>query len=205
MMRDDPVVPAPLFFFGAMSPYSWFAAERLERALPAARWRGVFAGALFKANGRVSWGLTERRAEGIADCEARAAAHGLGPIRWPDPWPTNDLLVARAMAFAAGSNAAGGGLQPFALTAMRLAFLEGADLAEPDAVREAARRSGIGADELRDVLADPVVKDALRSTNDEALALGVFGVPTIAVGQELFWGDDHVEDAASAYALSSRG
>ena len=104
-MRDDHGVPSPLFFFGAMSPYSWFAAERLERALPAASWRGVFAGALFKANGRVSWGLTERRSEGIADCEARAAAHRLGPIRWPDPWPTNDLLVARAMAFVARSNA----------------------------------------------------------------------------------------------------
>src|SRR5271167_3339507 len=92
--------PRPLFFFGAMSPYSWFAAERIERLLPQAQWRGVLAGALFKANDRVSWGLTERRDQGIADCRARAAAHGLGPIHWPDPWPTSDLLVARAMAYA---------------------------------------------------------------------------------------------------------
>ena len=81
-----------------MSPYSWFAAERIKQLLPEAQWRGVLAGAIFKANGRVSWGLTERRGEGIADCEARAAAHGLGPIRWPEPWPTSDLLIARAMA-----------------------------------------------------------------------------------------------------------
>lgn len=81
----------PLFFFGAMSPYSWLAAERIERLLPQARWRGVLAGGLFKANGRVSWGLTERRMEGMAACEERASAHGLGPIRWPEPWPTSDL------------------------------------------------------------------------------------------------------------------
>ncbi len=61
-MRDDLSMPGPpLFFFGAMSPYSWLAAERIGGLLPQARWRGVLAGALFKANGRVSWGLTERR------------------------------------------------------------------------------------------------------------------------------------------------
>ena len=89
------------FFFGAMSPYSWFAAERIDAVLPEASWRPVFAGGLFRAAGRASWGLDERRAAGIADCEARAAAHGLGPIRWPEPWPTNDVLVARAMIVAA--------------------------------------------------------------------------------------------------------
>ena len=83
---------APRFFFGAMSPYSWFAAERIELLLPEARWSGVLAGAIFKANDRVSWGLTERRQAGMADCDARAAQHGLGPIRWPEPWPTSDLL-----------------------------------------------------------------------------------------------------------------
>jgi 2-hydroxychromene-2-carboxylate isomerase len=207
--------PVPRFFFGAMSPYSWFAAERIERLLPHARWRGVFAGALFKANGRGSWALTERREPGIADCEARAAQHGLGPIRWPEPWPTSDLLIARAMAFVErsanspaqppagrtagdGDAAAGRALKVFALAAMRLAFLEGADLGEVDAVLEAGRRVGINAEELRAALAEPQVKDALRAVNDEALSLGVFGVPTIVVGERSFWGDDRLAEAASA-------
>ena len=189
-MHDDPPV-APQFFFGAMSPYSWFAAERIEQLLPQARWRGVLAGAIFKANGRVSWGLTEHRPDGIEDCRARAAVHGLGPICWPDPWPTSDLLIARAMAFAER-------LGPFALTAMRLAFLEGADLGDPEAILEAGRRTGIDGHDLEHALGDPVIKDALRATTDEALALGVFGVPTIAVGGQLFWGDDRLEDAVAA-------
>jgi 2-hydroxychromene-2-carboxylate isomerase len=211
-------LPQPRFFFGAMSPYSWFAAERIQRLLPEAQWRGVFAGALFKANGRASWGLGERRAEGIADCEARAAAHGLGPIHWPAPWPTSDLLVARAMAFAEKGPPpsqptpdhllAAGGASPmlvrFALAAMRLAFLEGADLGELDAVLEAGRRSGIDTHELRDALADPDIKTALRGLTDEALALGVVGVPTVAVGEDLFWGDDRLEGAARAYRSVQR-
>lgn len=194
-MRDDGQM-TPLFFFGAMSPYSWFTAERIDELLPRAQWRGVLAGAVFKAHDRVSWGLTEQRAAGMADCEARAEAYRLGPIRWPDPWPTSDLLVARAMAFADIREA----LKPFALSAMRLAFLEGADLGERGTVIEAGRRVGIDASALDSALVDPAVKDALRARTDEALTLGVFGVPTIAVGEELFWGDDRLRDAALADA-----
>lgn len=190
---------APLFFFGAMSPYSWFAAERIGGLLADAQWRGVFAGAVFKAADRVSWGLTEQRAAGIADCERRAAVLGLGPIRWPEPWPTSDLLLARAMAYAQSKK----DLQkPFALEAMRLCFQEGRDLGELDSVLEAGRRAGIAAAELEAALADRSVKDALRAVTDDAIARGVFGVPTVALGTELFWGDDRLEDAAAAHLRS---
>jgi 2-hydroxychromene-2-carboxylate isomerase len=189
-------MPPPRFFFGAMSPYSWFAAERIDQLLPNARWHGVFAGAVFKANGRVSWGLTERRAGEIAECEARAAEYGLGPIRWPQAWPTSDLLVARAMAFAEQH----GQLEAFALAAMRLSFLEAADLVELGVVLEAGRRVGLGESELESALDEQAIKDALRRTTEEALALGVFGVPTVAVGGELFWGDDRLADAADAHS-----
>jgi 2-hydroxychromene-2-carboxylate isomerase len=187
----------PVFYFGAMSPYSWFAAERIGQLLPQARWRGVFAGAIFKANGRSSWGLGERRGAGIADCQARAAAHALGPMRWPQPWPTNDVTIARAMLFAQRR----GVLEPFALAAMRMAFREGADLGQTPVVLEAGRRVGIDEQALQRALADPEIKDALRAATDEALAAGVFGVPTVAVGAELFWGDDRLEQAS---AVASR-
>ena len=41
-------------------------------------------------------------------------------------------------------------------------------------------------------------KDRLREATREAYERGVRGVPTIAVGEELFWGDDRLEDAAAA-------
>jgi 2-hydroxychromene-2-carboxylate isomerase len=193
----------PRFYFGAMSPYSWFAAERIERVLPQARWRGVFAGAVFKQNDRSSWGLDERRGAGISDCDERAAAQGLGPIRWPDPWPTNDLLVARAMAFCARADERDRGdgdelMRAYGLAAMRLSFLEGVDLGEREAVLEAGRRVGIGERELGAALDDQQIKDATRALTDEAVAAGVFGVPTVLVGEQIFWGDDRLEDAVAA-------
>ena len=218
---------APSFYFGVMSPYSWFAAERIDRVLPQARWRGVLAGVVFKAHQRTSWGLTEQREQGIADCQLRAAEHGLGPIVWPEPWPTSDLLAGRAMAFCerldrdaspagakagAGSGAdarpgAGAGdlLKAFALNAMRMAFLEGVDMQELDAVIEAGRRSGLDEHDLREALGDQQVKDELRAITDEALSAGVFGVPTVQVGGQLFWGDDRLQQAADAYRASRTG
>jgi 2-hydroxychromene-2-carboxylate isomerase len=187
--------PPPTFYFGAMSPYSWLAAERIERLLPEARWRGVLAGVVFAAHGRTSWGLTENRAAGLADCEARAAARGLGPISWPREWPTSDLHAARAMVFADRR----GLLKPFALAAMRLAFREGADLADRDVVLTAGSRVGIEEAELELALGSPLVKQELRDLNEEALAAGVFGVPSVLIAGELFWGDDRLEDAAQAY------
>jgi 2-hydroxychromene-2-carboxylate isomerase len=185
----------PQFFLGAMSPYSWITAERIAQVLPHARWRGVLLGAVFKATDRVSWGLTERRAQGMADCEARAKTYGLGPIRWPEPWPTSDLLIARAMVFAESRDL----LERFALSAMRLCFLEGRNLSEPDTVLTAGEQVGIDRAELEQALADQAIKDLLRAQTDEVLALGVFGVPTVVVGTELFWGDDRLEEAAQSY------
>ena len=189
----------PVFYFGAMSPYSWLAAERIERLLPEAHWRGVLAGVVFTVHGRTSWGLTEDRARGLADCESRAAARGLGAISWPEQWPTSDLHAARAMLVADGH----GLLHQFSLTAMRMAFLEGADLADVREVLEAGRRVGLDGAELEARMADPDIKQALRELNEEALAAGVFGVPTVVVDGELFWGDDRLEEAAAAHRGSS--
>jgi len=196
-----PVADAPRFYFAAMSPYSWLAAERIGTVLPQATWVPVTAAFVFKANGRTSWGLTEQRERGIAESEQRARAYGLGPIHWPDPWPASDIPVARAMTFAASIDR----LAPYALGCMRLAFLEGRGLEQTETLRDAADRCGIDADELTAALARDEIKQALRDETDAAVALGVFGVPTVIVEGELFWGDDRLQDAAVAHRRALSG
>jgi 2-hydroxychromene-2-carboxylate isomerase len=189
-MRAD----EPTLFFGAMSPYSWLTCERIGELLPQARWQPIFVGGLLRAVGRESWGMGERREREMAECERRARAYGVGEMRWPERWPTNDVLVARGMVFAAWQ----GLLERFALAAMRVAFLEAGDLGERETVLEAGRRAGLAAGELEAALAGEDVKRALREATDGARAQGVMGVPTVAVGVELFWGDDRLEQAAAA-------
>jgi 2-hydroxychromene-2-carboxylate isomerase len=189
-----PPMTRTLFHFGAMSPYSWFAAERIGELIPDAQWRPVFAGGLFRATGRSTWGLRDRRAAGIADCEARAQLHGLGPMTWPEGWPSSDVLVARALVVADRQRL----LEPFALTAMRAQFRDGQRLDDPDALKRVAGEVGLDAADLIEAVSTAAVKDSLRARTDDAVALGVFGVPTVVVDDRLFWGDDCLNDAAEA-------
>jgi 2-hydroxychromene-2-carboxylate isomerase len=185
----------PVLYFDVGSPFVYLAAERIEQVLGVDPvWQPVLVGGLFKATGRSSWarGDAERRAAGIRDIEARAARNGLPPMRWPDPWPGDYLTAMRAATWAQSQGAA----KAFAHAATRRAFVEGRDLSLTDEVLAALEAAGLAAD--ASVLADPGVKLALREATDAAHARGVFGVPTVAVGAELFWGDDRLEEAAAA-------
>jgi 2-hydroxychromene-2-carboxylate isomerase len=129
----------------------------------------------------------------MAEIERRTRGYGLPPMRWPDPWPSNYLTAMRAATFAF---AVGRGHE-FAMRAFRNAFQRGVELSSPVHVFEAAEAVGLDRLETQRAVADPEVKEALRAATDEAFRIGVFGVPTIAVDDELFWGDDRLEDAAS--------
>jgi 2-hydroxychromene-2-carboxylate isomerase len=48
----------------------------------------------------------------------------------------------------------------------------------------------LGIDDLDAVLTDPDYKDMLKTNTNEAISRGVYGVPTFAINDQLFWGDD---------------
>jgi 2-hydroxychromene-2-carboxylate isomerase len=180
-------------FVDVGSPYAYLAAERAAGVLGVEPvFEPVLLGAIFQARGFGSWAETDARLEGMREVERRAALYGLPSVRWPEPWPGNMLLAMRAATAAAR---AGSG-RAFLVAALRLAFRDGRDLSDPAAVRDAALTAGLEGDELLAAAQDPVVKAALRERTEAAVALGVLGVPTVAVGAELFWGDDRLEDAA---------
>jgi 2-hydroxychromene-2-carboxylate isomerase len=187
------------FYFDLGSPFAYLAAERLHEVLPEpVQWEPVSLGGLFKLADRSSWSLgeNERRQAGMTEVERRARLYELPPVRWPDPWPGNYLMAMRAATFA---YQAGPGRE-FTMQAFRNAFQEGLDLSVPTNVLKAAHDAGLDPLEVEQATQDPEIKLALRETTDAAHSLGVFGVPTIAIGEELFWGDDRLDDAATHLA-----
>jgi 2-hydroxychromene-2-carboxylate isomerase len=189
--------PEPTFYFDLGSPYAYLVAERMDEVLPGTvLWQPVSLGALFKLNGRSSWALAgvDSRQAGMAEVERRALLYGLEQLRWPDPWPTNYLYAMRAAtyAFAVGRG------REFTREVFRYAFARGRDLAIVEHVLSAAEQAGLDPGAVDAATRDPAIKLALRSATDAAHASGVFGVPTVAVGEELFWGDDRLPDAAAA-------
>jgi 2-hydroxychromene-2-carboxylate isomerase len=189
------------FYFDLGSPFAYLTAERLPELFPEpVVWQPVSLGALFKANGRSSWALGDlrRREGGMAEVERRARSYGLAEVRWPDPWPSNYLFAMRAAtyAFQVGHG------RELTLHAFRNAFQDGRDLGLEENVLRAAEEAGLDAHAVAEATRDPQVKLALRSATETAHERGVFGVPTLAVGDELFWGDDRLTDAATALRTS---
>jgi 2-hydroxychromene-2-carboxylate isomerase len=187
---------APEFYFDTNSPYAYLAANRIGELIPDAVWRPVALPIIFRAIGKVPWSLSDERPAGVAECERRAAERGLPPLRWPEGWPaeTWSFTLLRAAVVAEEHDL----IVPFSLECFRLMFAECRSLTEIDTVLDAARAVGLDPDEVRSRIGEPEVKDRLKAYTDEALALGATGVPTVAAGGELYWGDDRLEEAAAA-------
>lgn len=194
----------PTFYFDLGSPFAYLAAERLHGALgDAVAWQAVSLGALFKLTGRSSWSLgdPERRQAGMAEVERRARLYGLPPVRWPDPWPGNYLTAMRAATFVYREHRG----NEFTMQAFRNAFQEGSDLSVLEEVLRAADQAGLDPHVVEAAIHDQEIKLALRNATDAAHEHGVFGVPTIAIDGELFWGDDRLDDAAAHLRASRIG
>ena len=189
------------FYYDLGSPYAYLSAERIsglftEAGLEQPEWQPILLGGLFRHFDRGSWALTEARAEGIAEIEERAARYGMPPIVWPDPWPGEMLNAMRVATFAKQT----GRTVSFSLAAFRQAFAAGRDLGDPDNVMIAGAACELHPRALLKAVETDVVKSALREATDAAGDLGVEGVPTLAVGGRLFWGDDRLEEAIEVAA-----
>ena len=187
------------FYFDLGSPYAYLTAERIsglfsEAELEQPEWQPILLGGLFQRFDRGSWSLTPAREEGMAEVERRASAYGLPKIVWPEPWPGNTLIAMRTATYAKQV----GRTVSFALAAFRQAFAAGRDLTDPDNVLVAAAACELHPNAVVKAVQTEGVKNALREATDEAAERGVIGVPSLVVGEEVFWGDDRLEEAVAA-------
>ncbi len=193
-----------VFYYDLASPYAYLSAERVsglfaEAELEQPEWQPVLLGGLFARFGRSSWGEGPERVAGMRECERRASAYGLPPFSWPDPWPGNSLTAMRAATFAKQT----GRIVSFSLAAYRQEFVAGRDITELDTILISGASCELHPRAVSKAVETRGVKDALRAATDEAGDRGITGVPAVRVGDEIFWGDDRLEEAVAA-AVSAR-
>src|SRR4051794_17536833 len=159
----------PVFLYDVGSPWCWLAGERLHAVLGTVpEWRPVLAEAED----------VDREA-----VECAAAAQGLPPPRWPDPFPFDSELAMRAAAFAKQTGRA----VAFSLAAMRQAFAGGRDLGDIENVLIAAAACELHPRAVLKGIETRAVREALPR---------VERVPALRVGTELVTGPDAPEAAA---------
>ena len=185
----------PVFYYDLGSPYAYLAAERVHGVLPVAPiWQPILLGGIWRLTGGGSWAWSDDRADGMAEVERRAAQYGLPPIRWPEGWPGDTLTAMRAATFAQQA----GRVVAFSLAAFRQAFAAGRDLSDTDTVLVAAAACELHPRALLRAIESRSVKQRLEAATRDAARRGVRGVPTVAVDDRLFFGDDRIEAAAAA-------
>ncbi|MFN2611968.1 MAG: 2-hydroxychromene-2-carboxylate isomerase [Solirubrobacterales bacterium] len=193
------------FYYDLSSPYAYLAAERIsgvfsEAAAEQPVWQPISFPFLLRESGRVPWSLKPggANADDLAEIQRRAAERGLPRVVYPEGWPAESYSLAAIRAAVYAKQA--GRVVSYSLAAFRQAFAGGRRLDHLDNVVIAAAACELHPNAVLKGIETESVKEKLKQATDEAIALGVVGIPTVAVGGELFWGDDHLEKAAAAAA-----
>jgi len=184
------------WYFDFVSPFAYLQSEQLGSLAPriSVRYRPVLFAGLLGAHGQK--GPAEIPAKRIFTyrfCVWQAKRLGIR-LRFPPEHPFNPLPLLR-LAVACGSS------PDVVHRIFRFVWQDGRLPDLPIEWAELVGELGIRDAEAR--IATPEVKDELRRNTDEAISRGVFGVPTLAIGAELFWGADATQMAADHAASGS--
>ena len=185
---------APAFYFDLSSPEAYLVAERILQVMPVAtEWVPVLARDLPGGDPFDGFRCADDRDIALARIERAAAARGLQPVRWPDPFPFDSELAMRAATFARqiGRSVA------FGLAAFRQAYAGGRSLAEADNVLIAASACEMHPAAILRSVHTRSVTGALEAATAAAVARGARGAPAIAVGDRVFHGDGGLDEAAA--------
>lgn len=185
------------FWFEFASTYSYPAAMRVGRLAAEAgvelRWRAFLLGPIFHEQGWNNSPFNLYPAKGRymwRDLERICAREGL-PFTRSSVFPRNALLPARiACAYADAT-----WLPEFVRATYVASFGEDRDISHPDVIADVLERIGQPAAAIIEQAQSPESKLRLREQTAEAQRRGIFGAPTIFVGDEMFWGNDRLEDA----------
>jgi 2-hydroxychromene-2-carboxylate isomerase len=176
------------FYFDYISPYSYLGWHRLQAFAPehglVVELKPTLFAALLNHFGHIGPGeIPVKQRYIFKDCTRAAALLGV-PFEPPASHPFNPLPSLRATLLD---------MDPETRTRLvtRLyaaTWAESRDVGSPDVVSELA--SEVGVPDVLTRIQDPAIKKKLLDLGAEAIELGVFGVPSMVVDGEVFWGTD---------------
>ena len=126
------------------------------------------------------------------DIERRAKKHGLPVPRAPVPYPLQEFDLANKIGLVA--NIEGWYLEYFRET-YKVWFLEGKEAGSKQNLEETFKNLDKDLLQVFEKSKQPVIANEYNANTEEALAKGIFGAPSFSVENEIFWGDDRLEDA----------
>ncbi len=187
------------FYFSFRSPYSYLAGPRAfalsdEFDVDVA-FRGVIPMAM-----RGQAVPASKRIHTLRDTKREADRLGMPFGRIHDP------IGAGAMrCLLVGEHAVDMGRErDFVLSASRGIWGEAVDVASDAGLRLVAERAGLDWTACRAALDDQDLLARVEANSDRVVELGHWGVPLFVLGEEIFWGQDRIEDVVAALRSAGR-
>jgi len=184
------------FWFFIGSTYSYLSVRRIDRVARdegvAFRWRPFNVRAIMIEQNNIPFrDKPVKSAYMWRDIERRAEKYGLAP-KLPAPYPLENSELANRVAILGERE---GWCADYVRATYRRWFEHGEEPGAQPCLSGSLEE--IGQDPLRVIEAAKAdeIGERLRASTDEAKALGIFGSPTFVVDDEIFWGDDRMEDA----------
>ncbi|NMG45455.1 2-hydroxychromene-2-carboxylate isomerase [Aromatoleum toluvorans] len=194
------------FWYEFASSYSYLSVMRIEAlardAGVAVEWKPFLLGPVFLAMGwnDSPFNIYPPKGRYMWRDLARLADKYALPFRLPSCFPRNGLLAARV----ALQGVVPGWVAEFSRRVMLANFAEDRDIGDAEVVGAILADLGLPAGELLAAAVTDDNKLALRRQTERASELGMFGAPSFRAGDELFWGNDRLEDAL-AWARRAAG
>lgn len=185
------------FYFDFSSPYGYLASTRIEdlanKHNRKVNWHPILLGAIFKVSGQAPLISYPLKGDYARIDFARSAREHNTPFSVPSVFPVGAVAAARTFYWLESQTELSDKAVPFIHALYKSYYVDDQDISKPEVVLSVAESLGVNKDELSKALADQSVKDALRIEVENAIKLGVFGSPTMIVDEELFWGNDRLE------------
>jgi 2-hydroxychromene-2-carboxylate isomerase len=181
------------FFYDIGSPYSYLASTQLagieQRTGSRARLLPITLGGLRKVTGHHL--PPPQQLKYMSEDTSRWAAQYGVKMQIPKSFPVSSIQALRAE-IAADQEGKG----ELAMHALFHAYwADGDDISDPAVIESALTKAGLDGKALLAATHHQEIKDLLRKNTDLALSRGVFGVPTLFVGERSFWGNDRLHFA----------
>lgn len=190
------------FYFDFGSPTSYLAYTQLPGICAAAGaelvYRPVLLGGVFQATGNVSpIAVPAKGRYTLVDMQRFARRYGV-PLKMNPHFPINTLLLMRA---ATGVQLR----QPERFEALLACVFKGMwvdalNLGDAAVLGPLLAEAGFEPQALLALAAEQEVKDALKANTEAAIKRGMFGAPTLFVGDEMFFGQDRLDFVREALA-----
>ncbi|MGF0242700.1 2-hydroxychromene-2-carboxylate isomerase [Rhodococcus sp. IEGM1300] len=190
------------FFFDLGSPATYLAYTQLPKICEQTNSQLIYIpillGGVFKATGNASPATIPAKGRYMfVDLDRYAKRYGV-PLKFNPNFPINTLMLMRAVTGVQLRHPER--FQAFIDCLFQGIWVEGRNLGDPATVAQILTKNGFDPDQILALTSDEDVKATLKDNTEKAVLRGVFGAPSMFVGNQLFFGQDRLDFVLEALA-----